>query len=802
MPGPVVISGYSCTSSRLDGNSSSGDAVRALPRGKAMDFSRFCVAVCLMVALCAPCVYAQTEVSGQVLDAENGEPLIGVNVVAQGTAYGTTTDTEGRFVLRVDFPVRTLVFSYMGYQAKSIVLEDGVDTMTVVLEPRFMDLQPVIVSASREEERRTDAPVAVAVLAAQDLVLKKPDALHEVLSTLPGVHVTDLGNEQHNMSIRQPLSYQALYVYLEDGIPIRPVGIFNHNALIEVNMAGVDRVEVIRGPSSSLYGSNAIGGAINFITPRPSQAPTGKVSLRMDNNGYRRSDFEASLTSGKLGVWAGGYGARQRDGWAEHSDFDKLSLSLRTDYAMSSTTRLITTFSTNHLDTDTNGNLDSLNFYGENLSSLQTFTYRKVDASRLTSRLEHVWSGRHSTDVVMYWRSNAVGQVPHYRIRNAGMNQAAAWGELNEDRFWSLGLNVQHRTYFNWKQSRLIAGLSLDRSPNSYVAHYIDITRDPDSGRYESFALSDSLLTDYDVDLVNSAVYAQFEVSPIRRLKVVSSFRYDQIAYGYDNHLLPSAYSGAPDGKDRFTRVSPRAGFTFDLGRERGFYGNFSQGFLPPEVSELYRGVKVPTLKPAYFNNYEAGGWAAFLDDRLYLDLSLYHMEGTNEIISVLLDDGSVENRNAGKTRHTGIEYVLTYAPFRSLSLRFTSTNALHSFVRYEEEGQQLAGNRMAAAPTWMANAEVLYRPPFIPGTRAGLEWAHVGQYFMDPQNTMRYGGYDLVNLRLGYMVKGIELWMNVRNLTDVLYASIASKSRWGQQYNRGTPRSVSFGVGYLIGGR
>ncbi len=767
----------------------------------------------LLVAACLPVdAAAQAVIRGRVIDAETRAPLPGVSVLAEGTTLGTTTDAAGVFTLEAPARPRRLVFSFLGYETKTIALggtialDDARDAaaapLVVALAPRLLDLQPIVVSASRTEERRAEAPVAVAALSSRELEAKKPDQLYEALNALPGVHMTNLGNEQHNMSIRQPLSYKALFAYLEDGIPIRPTGIFNHNALIEVNMAGVERIEVVRGPASSLYGSNAIGGAVNFITPRPARTPTGAFRLRTDDHGYRRADARASATIGRLGVWAGGYAARQRDGWAEHSDFDKVSLSLRTDYAFAPATRLVATFTTNHLDTDTNGNLDSLNFFRQGFTSLHTFTHRKVDASRLAARLEHVWDSRNSTETTVYWRDNTVGQLPHYRIRNDRANPGRASGELNEDHFRSLGLNVQHRTFFDWMQARLIAGASLDRSPNSYRAHYLEVARDPATGRYLDYVQRDSLLTDYDVDLLNAAAYAQFELSPLRRLKLVASLRYDRIDYGYDNHLPPSAFSGAPDERNGFNHVSPRAGITFDLGGDRGLYANVSRGFLPPEVSELYRGVKVPVLQPSTFDSYEAGGWAALLGGRLYADVSLYRMDGTNEIISVLLDDGSSENRNAGRTRHTGVEYALLIAPARSLSLRLAGTNALHTFVRFEDQGRPLDGNEMDAAPGWMANAEVIYRPAFVPGARAALEWEHVGPYYMDPHNTLRYEGYDLMNLRLGYEVKGVELWMNVRNLTDALYANIASKSRFGQQYNPGAPRSVGFGVGYRIGER
>ena len=756
----------------------------------------------VIVAVHVDVVFAQGQISGRVLDAQHAEHLVGVSVFVKGTTLGTATDPDGGFALNVDAFPQTIVFSMIGYQTTSVALVDGTEDLVVKLHPRLVDLQPVVVSASRQEERRSDAPVAVSALSSREIESRKPNMLYEALRMMPGVHVTNLGNEQHNMSIRQPLSYRALYLYLEDGVPIRPTGIFNHNALIEVNMAGIERVEVVRGPSSSLFGSNAVGGAVNFITPRPAPRPEGALSLRTDNHGYRRADFSASTTSGRLGMWAGGYVANQQGGWTDHSDFQKVSISLRSDYTFAPATRLTTTYSANYLNTDTNANLDSLSFHRRSTSSLQTFTYRQVDAHRLTSRLHHVWNGRHSTQAALFVRRNSVEQLPHYRIRNQP-DPARARGELNEDRFWSLGGDVQHRTYFAFKEARMIAGLGFDRSPNRYLAHYLDVVRDPENGRYVDYSLRDSVLTDYQVELVNASAYVQFEVSPVRRVKLVGSLRFDRIRYGFDNHLPPSAFSGAPDAVDRFDRLSPRAGLTYDLGRGSGVYANVSQGFLPPEVSQLYNGVKIPTLRPSTFNNHEAGGWTEMLDGRLYLEASLYRMDGRDEIISIRTEDGSAENRNAGRTRHFGVEYAAIYTPVRSLSLRFSGTNARHTFVRYEDQGERFDGNLMDAAPDWIGTAELLYRPSFLPMTRVALEWEHLGGYFMDPQNTLRYDGHDLLNLRLGYtMPRGLEVWMNVQNLTDAYYANIASKTRFGQQYSPGAPRSISLGVGYRGGAR
>ncbi len=735
-------------------------------------------------------------VAGRVTDAQTGEGLPGVHVRVPDSPLGTATDREGRYRLVLDVPPARLLFSFVGYEAREVPVTGEV--LDVALEPARLDLSPVVVSASRRAQAREEVPVAISALATQAIQETRAKLLPELLSKLPGVHMTDLGNEQHNMSIRQPLSYKALYAYLEDGVPIRPIGIFNHNALIEINAAGMERIEVVRGPSSSLYGANAVGGAVNFLTPSPTLAPSGGAQLRADNGGYRRADLSASATRGALGVWAGGYAAQQQDGFAEHSDFDKVSLTARADYAFTPRTHLLATLTTNHLDTDTNGALDSLSFYTGNLSSLQTFTYRRVEATRLTARLNHVWNPRHATEATVFARDNTTAQLPHYRIRNDRTDPSRATGEKNDQSFTSLGAQVQHAFYL--PATTLTVGGLVDRSPSRYVAEFLDIQRDPATGQYLRYTASDSLLTRYDVRLLNTAAFVQADVRVLEKLRLSGALRYDVLAYDYDNHLPPTAFSGAPDATNTYRHLSPRLGATLDLGAQRGVYANFGQGFVPPEVGELYQGVKVPTLRPAFFDSYETGGWASFFAGRVRAEVSLYRMDGRDEILNVRLDDGATENRNAGRTRHEGVEYALTLAPLRGLTFYASGTNARHTYRRFEDGGVTFDGNRMEAAPSWMFNAEATYHLPFLPAAYASAEVRRLSAYYMDAANTQKYPGYTLWNARAGYRVGPVDVFASVLNVADVRYATIALRSRFGQQYTLGAPRTLSLGLAYRIG--
>lgn len=738
--------------------------------------------------------YAQIPVKGQVMDALTKEALVGVSLRLAQTAQGTLSTANGAFAFNAQSLDDSLTVSYIGYVTRKIPLRSH--SLQIQLHPSASQLNQVVVSASREVQVRTETPIAISTISKQVLNETKAVSLDQVLNKVSGVYMVNLGNEQHTMAIRQPIGYRSLFLYLEDGIPIRASGDFNHNALIEINMGALKTMEIIRGPASSLYGSEAIGGAINFITQPPSQILTAKWQVETSNQGYKRTDFGVSNTFGKLGIYAGGYYAAQRHGIISHSDFNKMALTLRGDYTISDKTKLFTSASLIDYHTDQTGGLDSTKFFQKKYESLQTFTYRKVKALRVRSTLDHQWNAANSTTANLFFRRNAISQNPFYAIKNIAGNALKASGEINTDAFHSYGLIVQHKKKFNFLDARLIGGLSIDRSPATYQAFLINIDRNK-AGVYTGYMPTDSLLTHYGVTLLNTAAYGQLELSPFQKFKAVAALRYDRLGYDFDNNLAPNAFTGAPDEQNHFTSLSPKLGFTYFFNSNLGSYANYSVGFAPPQITELYRGVKVPTLKPATYANYEAGGWFSFFQQKGYLDLSIYQLNGVNEIISVRLSDGSYQNQNAGKTKHKGVEYTLKYSPLESIGLRISGTNARHVFTDYTERGNNFSDNEMATAPRFISNSEVTFKPSILPGLRLGLEWQHLGKYYMDAANTEFYAGYNLFNFRTGYEIKGFEVWLNAINLTDKLYATTVDKFSYGKSYRQGIPRTFNVGIAY-----
>lgn len=271
--------------------------------------TKFRSAALLILLLLAQLTYAQSPIKGKVIDAVTKEPIYGASVNCCTNGKACMSNASGEFSLPASDTATMVLVSFVGYQSKqALVSANGV----IALTPSNALLQEVVVTANRESVKRSEAPVAITTLSAKTIQDTKPVSIDQVLNKVSGVYMVNLGNEQHQMSIRQPMTTKSLFLYLEDGIPVRTTGLFNHNALLELNMTAVKNIEVIKGPSSSLYGSEAIGGVVNFITLAPTALPTAKISFQGNTIGYKRGDLKTAFTKGKWGFALSGYHAEKK----------------------------------------------------------------------------------------------------------------------------------------------------------------------------------------------------------------------------------------------------------------------------------------------------------------------------------------------------------------------------------------------------------------------------------------------------------------------------------------------------------
>lgn len=775
---------------------------------------------CWLWAISACCALAQFAGQGLVFDAQTKEPLPGVTLVFSDGKSGVISDANGRFSL--ENKATKVIVSAVGYRKQDVLVTPG-QPLRIALEPATEDLQTVVVTGNREAALRTETPIAISKLSAKLINETKPTSIYEVINKTPGVLMVNLNNEQHMMAIRQPMTTNAYFLYMEDGVPIRPMGVFNHNALLEMNQFTVSSIEVVKGPVSSIYGPEAVGGAVNFITQRPTAVPTARIGIQADQWGYQRMQVGAGATQGKFGIYVGGFVSRQRNSWLASSDYDKSSYFTRLEYAFSARTRLTGTLSYNDYSSQTSGSVDSTAFFARQYVSTTDFTYRKTTSLRSRLTLEHDWTNGRSdasqSFVTAFVRNNSVGQNPAYSIRWT-TGAATATGQINSNDFKSYGFIAQHTQKLNFLNSKLIVGATFDLSPNTYLAYQTNLTAQlrADKKSVEKYTQVEERpeiqLANYQADIHNVAAYGQYDFEPLPKLRVSVGLRYDRMAFDYTNALDKSS------GGKSYSQVTPKIGATYDLGHGKGLYFNYAKGFSPPALTAIFLKRTTPTatgdlfyynLQPAKFDNLEIGGWASLLNNKIYLDAALYQMNGTNELLNIRQPDNSTDYQSAGKTLHQGVELGVTYRPSKQVFFRFGGTHAVHQFVEFtlsqraSDGVQNVNGRDMPSAPRTLWNTEISYYPAWFRNFRASAEWQHVASWYQNQTNTVRYGGYDFANVRVGYEWKGIEVFSNILNVTNALFASNATRGNNVTDrttYTPAAPRTFVFGVQYGFTGK
>jgi len=752
--------------------------------------------ICLFILSVIGHSQLNSFISGKVFDAITKEPIQGA--VVSAVSNKTISKENGSFSFQATG--RSITINAVGYDSKTIEISNK--NLAISLSPSQKILDQVVVTANRTNEKRTEAPIAISIINKQTIDEAKAQRIDAVLNKVSGVYMVNLGNEQHEMSIRQPMTTKSLFLYMEDGMPIRTTGVYNHNALLEMNLPAAKSIEVIKGPSSALYGGEAIAGAVNIITQAAPAYTGGNISTQFNNTGYKRVDGQIGSTIGKWGLLATGYYAIRKEGPVEHTDFNKTSISLRSDYKANDHLTWTNTLAYIDYYSDMTGALDSTKYFQKNFSSLQSFTFRSVYALRYKSILSQQWNSNSATSISFLLRDNSVKQNPSYSIGSTSIATVFK-GQINDNSFKTNSLIAQHVQKFAWLKSKLVVGASIDFSPQSYYAKFISITKDLALNKYVSYTQKtpDSLLSNYTTNISNLATYINYELYPFIGFKIVAALRYDAFKYDYSNLLQ----TGAPSSVTNYNRVTPKLGFTYNI-KGIGFYGNYSEGYVPPQITELFSSSIVPYLAPQTFKNYEFGGWLAISGNKLYADWSLYNLRGTNEIISVKLPDGTTQNQNAGETEHRGIEYGINYQPNTQWHFRFSGTNAKHTYINNIVKGVNYNGKEINGAPHFIANAEISYKPIFLKGFSIGAEWQHQNKYFMDDLNNFTYNGFDIANIRIAYKIKKAEVWINALNALNAYYAVYATSAPAtaigvnNKTYNMGDPRELTIGLSYKFG--
>lgn len=209
---------------------------------------------------------------------------------------------------------------------------------------------------------------------------------------------------------------------------------------------------------------------------------------------------------------------------------------------------------------------------------------------RLRQNLQYDWNTNVSTTLNLMYRNNTMDQNPTYSIASTS-NPTKFKGQINSNHFNAYVLDIQHHWNLKVLKSKLFIGGYWDFTPQNLIADYIDIFKDTAIGKYTkySFPTKDSLITSYETELNNKAIYANYIFDINKYIRLNASIRYDDFTYLFNNQLP----TGTPSANNHFTNWTPKLGINFNR-NHHGVYVNYSEGFVPPQITEIYNAIRVP----------------------------------------------------------------------------------------------------------------------------------------------------------------------------------------------------------------
>jgi len=643
----------------------------------------------------------------------------------------------------------------------------------------------VVVTGTRSEALQSQSPLATAVLDREEIQQIGAHHVSEALNRLPGVNLHRGNGAEHLTAIRSPVltgsQGAGSFLYLEDGVPLRAAGFANINGLFEAADSLAGRIEVVRGPGSAAYGSNALHGLVNVLTPEPE---TAGRTVSLEAGSYGRAGLRASLGGDtRFGSGWLGLGLRHEDGWRDDAALDRRVLQARLD-GRSGQTDWSLRVSAVDLEQETATFVNGFRAYedeGASRRNADPEAFRNAYALRAALHLEHPLSETLSAQTVLFSRSNDMQFRMHFLPSEA----------LEDSGHDSVGI----QSALVWTLDRSVIRLGVDADLTEGVLSEIQ-TR-PTLG---PFVQGDHY--DYEVSARTLASFLMAELQVTPRLRLDAGVRWEGTRYDYANAApdgVVGRYLRLPDRQDSFDTLAPHAGWIYTVNDVVSVFGRAARGVRAPQTAELYRlqpGQSVEGIEPETLDSLESGIRLNSTSGRYQVELTGYVMRKDN----VILRDADGLTVTGAKTRHHGVELEAGVSLTDQIRLQGAVSWAVHE---YDFNGGASAGSeqirkgaRIDTAPEWLSNLRLIWDA--TDQLRFETEWVHVGEYFADAGNTALYDGHDLLHVRAAVEVRdNLSVYLAARNVLDERYAERADFAFGQYRYFPGEPLTLNLGVRY-----
>ena len=569
---------------------------------------------------------------GVVIDNENDNPIIGARVSIDGTDKGAITDEFGRFFIETKSDSMVILVEYVGYENYRILYQNEVN-IEIRLKPYSFKANELIVSANKKVEAKQDVPISVSTIAKEQLSTRNITSIDFALQYVPGVEVN-----QDNVSIRGSSGFSfgigSRAIFLQDGFPLLSAD--NNDIKFDIiPILFVDRVEVVKGAGSALFGTSALGGVVNVLTSEPEVEP--KVRARL---------YGGLFTDTKYDQW----------NW---SDQRQINSGLDLGYSQKfNDYGLIASFSL--FDQNSYKSFDK----SERYSAFLKQSYDINDKSKVYATLNYSTS---DTDDWVYWNSLDSALIPptdtdeSVRIRSDKLAFSTRYRNIITDN----SLIDIRAGLFNTFFSNMLDADNSEFRESSGISYYVE-------PQYSySFDDDNSIITGFElrVNEVESETYTSITQSIAGAFVQYENKNIDNliatVGLRADKEIIENI--------DTDPRLSPKLGLNYKLNDRVNVRGSFGLGFRVASLAERYATVEFqgfsvienPNLKPEKSQSIEIGISTNLLKSDHYLNLDLSGF--SNEFQDLIEPDFNVDQltqiqfKNITEATINGAEINLEY---------------------------------------------------------------------------------------------------------------------------------------------
>ncbi len=743
--------------------------------------------------------YSQVLLKGRISDNQTGEPLPGANVRFTGTTIGTTSNDKGEFELSTDDDLSTVTISFIGYETQRITIPHQVKYLNISLLSTNLNLSEITVIGFDNNRKLIETSGAISILTPKEIQRSTNVSLGQALNIIPGVRMEENGvGGTSRVSIRgsllrSPWGIRNIKMYWND-IPLTdPSGTSARFNAIDVNSIG--SVEVIKGPSGSIYGAGT-GGVINITSSR---AQYGERSFELSNTfgsyGLRRT--VASIRTGtETSNILVSYLDQNMDGYRDHQSVDKKAFNLAATFSPDEHR----TISLNAFHYDGNFDLPGALTRAEfDEHPRQAVAFSVANDCRVSSK---------STGLALSQRYQFSDRFENITSASLIFNALDhPWGSSAFYNGYTIATSqgISGRTRFVYSpvigsvETRITAGVELQTS-YELEKEYVN-----------ALGETGNLQADYEFNATQSIWFAQAEFNLPSALIATAGISYNTTQYDYINRLAAN-----PRLKMDFDpALAPRVGLVKKLNEHTSVHGSVSYGFSPPTQWEVQTQAGVnPDLRPESGVNYEAGFRGSLLKQRLNADITAYHFSLKDAILPRYNEGQQEYFVNTGTTRQDGVEALISFLvvndPSQLVSLLkpwVSYTFNDYKFDDYRKESFEAgevvvynySGNRITGIAPNILNAGVDMDTRF--GSYVMITFNYVDETPLDDENSRFVDAYALLGGKIGYRKDvgkhfTLDAFAGIDNAFGARYNNFLALNAFdGRYYNPGAGTNYFGGI-------